>query len=1620
MAGTVDATEASLLDKIVTRCRERLPGGEGDRAAEFVRQYYALAPPDYLEDRSPLDVYGAALAHWSFAAQRAPGSAKVRVYNPQFETHGWQCSHTVVEIVSDDMPFLVDSVSMELRRQSYAIHFVLNAVLRLRRDARGQLVDVLPRDSDAEEAVQESVIHLEINRETDAAALQALRDDLRRVLGDVRAAVEDWPRMRERARALGAAMEEDVAGIEPDHRAEVRAFLEWIDDNHFVFLGYREYDVVTEDGEGGLRAVPSTGLGILRDRGGGGRSSRLTPEGRKRLHEPRLLYLTKANRRATVHRASQLDYIGVQRIDASGAVVGERRFLGLYTSSAYRASFRDIPFVRRKARRVLERAGFAPLSHNEKAVAEILETYRRDELFQISEDELFETAMGILHLGERQRVRLFVRHDVYGRFLSCLVFVPRDRYNTDTRQRIQDILQAAFGGSSVDYSARISESVLARLHVIVHVDSGELPAYDLEEIERRIVEATRLWRDDLADALMEAHGEERASDLARRYGDAFPAAYRADFVPRAAVSDLDYIERLSDRESLGMTLYRPLEAPEGFLRFKLFKSGEPILLSRAVPVFENMGVQVADERPYQVTPLGGPPVWIYDFGLSYGAGGELQADQVKEIFQDAFACVWRGSAESDGFNRLVLGARLTWREIVVLRAVCKYLRQAGVAFSQTYMARTLAANPGVASLLVELFHARFDPARSRTGKGAERLVETIEDALEDVPSLDEDRILRRFLAVVQAILRTNHYQRDDAGRLKPYLSFKLDPARVPGLPQPRPRFEVFVYSPRTEGVHLRGGAVARGGIRWSDRPEDFRTEVLGLMKAQMVKNAVIVPVGAKGGFVVKRPPAGGDRAQLAEEVKACYRTLIRGLLDLTDDLDGSEVVPPVDVVRYDGDDFYLVVAADKGTATFSDMANEIAAEYGYWLGDAFASGGSTGYDHKQMGITARGAWESVKRHFRELGTDVQSQPFSVAGIGDMSGDVFGNGMLLSRQIRLVAAFNHQHVFLDPDPDPAASHAERERLFALPSSSWSDYDEDLISEGGGVFARSAKSIKLSPQAAAALGVEPGAMTPTELIHAILAAPVDLLWNGGIGNYVKASGEAHADAGDRSNDSVRVDASELRCRVVGEGGNLGLTQLARVEYALTGGRMSTDFIDNSGGVDCSDREVNIKILLGSVVAAGDMTEKQRNELLAEMTDSVAALVLADSYSHAQALGISRAQSAAMLDAHRRFIRSLEQAGQLDRELERLPDNETLAERKAAGLGLTVPEAAILLAYSKIVVQRELIDSDVPEDPYLGGELERYFPPPLPERFGGAMGEHRLRRQIIATHITNSMVNRAGISFVFRQREETGAATADIARAYAVAREAFDARGLWHAIEELDGMVDAEVQYGMFLQLRRLVERATRWLLRNRRRPLDIAATVAQLSPGTTALAGAVPELLLDSDREALERDADQLRAAGVPDALAVRVAGLGAMFSALDVVDVAEATGLGVEDVASVYFALGNRLELHTLRERIAALERYDRWRALARGALRDELYAAHRALSAEVLQTGAPELPVRERLDAWMEQSSEPVERCLQVLADIRAAGNYDLATLSVALREIRALAHSGTEARPPLTHDVSA
>ena len=1020
-------------------------------------------------------------------------------------------------------------------------------------------------------------------------------------------------------------------------------------------------------------------------------------------------------------------------------------------------------------------------------------------------------------------------------------------------------------------------------------------------------------------------------------------------------------------------------------------------------MLENMGLKVEDESPSKIKPATGERVWLHDFGMLHD-GTELDLDRIRQRFQDAFLRVWQGDVENDGFNRLVLRAGLSWREIVILRAYCKYLRQAGVTFSQTYMESALAENSPIAKVLVRLFHVRFDPDHAGDRDDAEkRLVAEIGQALDAVANLDEDRILRSFLGVIRATLRTNYYQAAADGSSKPYLSFKFDPSLIPELPEPRPMFEIFVYSPRVEGVHLRGGPVARGGLRWSDRREDFRTEVLGLVKAQMVKNAVIVPVGSKGGFVAKALPSSGEREAVMNEVVACYRTFIRGLLDLTDNFVGGAIVPPPNLVRHDEDDPYLVVAADKGTATFSDIANGIAEEYGFWLGDAFASGGSQGYDHKKMGITAKGAWESVKRHFRERGVDTQTTEFSVVGIGDMGGDVFGNGMLLSEHIKLVAAFNHMHIFLDPDPDPAASYKERKRLFELPRSSWADYDQGVLSKGGSVYPRSAKSIELSPEVRRVLGVDAKAMTPNELIRVILKAPVDLLWNGGIGTYIKASDEVQSDAGDRANDAVRVDAAELRCKVIGEGGNLGVTQRGRIEFALKGGYVNTDAIDNAGGVDCSDHEVNIKILLNAVVADGDMTVKQRNKQLENMTDEVAALVLRNNYLQTQALSAARAQAPALLDVHSRFIEKLERDGSLDRAIEFLPSNEAIEERAAIGRGLCEPELSVLLAYCKITLFQELLDSDLSGDPVIAGELVSYFPKPLRDGFRDEMPKHRLCNEIISTNLANSMVNRVGITFAFRLSEETGAVASDIARAYTAAREVFDMENLWTQIEALDNRVPAQTQTMMLLEARKLVERASRWLLRNRPRPLDVAAAVSYFTPGVSILAGALGELVGSGSQAQLAADTEKLVAEGVPEALAVRVCGFDELLSALDIVAVATSTRRTVEEVAAVYFNLGAKLELHWLRDQIVALPRENRWQALARAALRDDLYSQTSVLTADVLRTESKENDAESRIEAWFAQNWTPVALCRQVLADLKSAGALDFSMLSVAMREIRAL-----------------
>jgi NAD-specific glutamate dehydrogenase len=1614
--------KAELIEKVVARVHEKLPRTHMSEVEAFVRRYYSPVAPEDLLDWDVLDLYGASLAHWNLLLKRPDGKPNIHVYNPQHEAHGWQSTHTIVEIVTDDMPFLVDSVRMELNRHGLTVHLIIHPIMRVARDDEGQLLRLLAAPDEANQGIDEAIMHVEVDRQTDPGYLEKLHHHLGRVLGDVRKAVEDWPKMREKLHEILAHLDQNPPPLDPEELAEACAFLKWIDSDHYVpftFLGYREYDLVSENGQDVLRIVPGSGLGILRETHRETVShsfSVLPPEVRKLARLPELLILTKSNSRTTVYRPGYEDYLGVKRFDAEGRVVGERRFIGLYAASAYNSSPRDIPILRRKVKNVFERSGLSPKGHSGRALLNILETYPRNDLFQIPEDELLEIALGILHLGQHQRTRLFMWKDPYGRFLSCLVFVPRDHFNTEVRLRMQEMLKHQFNATSVEFNVMLSESVLARLEFTVRLAPGELPEYDVRELEAQLIDATQTWQDLLKSALLGQLGEATGNRLFQRYSEAFPAGYREDFPARTAVHDIQMMEALAGSDDLGMSLYRPLEASFGWLRFKLFHLSQPMPLSDALPMLENMGVTVVDERPYEIEPAGiepagGTPVWIYNFGLTHREKPEFDATEIKEIFQDTFAKVWRGEVENDGFNRLVLGARLTWREITVLRAYCKYLRQSGLTFSQAYMEQTLSANPRIARRLVDLFNARFDPRNlSKASSHITRLTDELQEDLEAVVSLDEDRILRSFLAVIQATLRTNHFQSLRDGKPKSYLSFKFNPQLVPDLPEPRPMFEIFVYSPRVEGVHLRGGKVARGGVRWSDRREDYRTEILGLLKAQMVKNAVIVPMGAKGGFVVKRLPGGADREAVIQEVVACYRTFIRGLLDLTDNLVGGKVVPPREMVRYDADDPYLVVAADKGTATFSDFANEIAREYGFWLGDAFASGGSAGYDHKKMGITARGTWESVKQHFRELHRDSETTEFTVVGIGDMSGDVFGNATLQSRHVKLIGAFDHRHIFIDPNPDPELSFQERKRLFHLPRSSWADYEVRLISKGGGIFPRTAKSIRLSPEMKRLLSTEADVLTPNALIRLLLKAPVDLLLNGGIGTFVKASSESHAEAQDKSNDAVRIDATELCCAVVAEGGNLGFTQRSRIEYARAGGRINTDFIDNSGGVDCSDHEVNIKILLNEVVESGDMTEKQRNQLLAQMTEEIAQLVLKNTYWQSRTISLEEAQALPLLDEHLRFIRCLERAGKLDRALEHLPNDEALPERKAAGEGLTRPEISVLIAYAKNFLFEALLASDLPEDPYISREFERYFPTPLRQRFRDRLHTHRLRREIIATVVTNRMLNRMGSTFVFSLQEETGAGAADIVRAYTVAWEVFNMHGLWSDIAGLDNKVPGTVQTEMMIEGIRLIRRASLWFLRNRRRPLDVAACISQFATGAALLAEQLSDLLVPAHREALAVATKHLVEHGVPQPLAMRVVSLDALYS-MDIVEVANAMGLPVPTVAGVYFDLGERLKLHWLHEQVTALAVDNHWQQRARDALGEDVFTLQKALTREALRLEEESTSAAARVASWIIHVREPVEHCLHVFADLKTGVSPDLAMLSVALRELHNLLQASAALR---------
>jgi glutamate dehydrogenase len=1607
MATRVETHKREQIEKAAELVRAKLAGEKAANAELFVREFYAGVLEDDIQDVESEDLYGAALSLFQFAAKRPGGTLKVRAYNPRFDKHGWRSRHTVIEIVNDDMPFLVDSVTMGLNAMNLMVHLVIHPILMVKRDKAGTLIDIAAIRNGKKAGARESFMQIQVDEQSAPEALRKIEEHITHILGHVRAAVDDWRAMMQRVVDARDSLKKTPPPIEKEELDDAVAFLDWVYDNHFTFIGCRDVNIQQRGTKVAVDVAPDSGLGILRDSSleifeGLRRQGVIPRDVQEFLRKPSPILITKSSLRSTVHRPVPLDAIAVKKFDKAGTVIGEQIFVGLFTSVAYSMSPGRIPSLRRKVQEVMDRAGFDPQSHSGKSLLHVLEHFPRDELFQIDAEQLSEIAVGIVSLHERQRIALFVRRDPFERFVSAFVYVPRDRYNAALRRAFQEILCESFDGTMLNYTAQFGDETLGRVHFVIATRPGAIPDYDVRAVEARLREAARTWGDRLQEALLEHCGEEAGNRLYRRYGDAFPVGYQEQFSAATAVLDIDKIEGARDGRELGMNLYRPLEAEENELRFKIYNTGSPLSLSDILPVLENMGLKVLSEVPFDIKLRDGEAkVRMHDFAMVTSDGRAVDFEDIHDHFQESFRRIWRGDMENDGFNRLVLGAELDWREVVVLRAFYKYLRQARIPFSQEYVEQTLAGNPTLAALIAELFRIRFDPEYSGKRQDADiNTVKKIVEGLEAVSNLDEDRIIRRYLNLAQQMVRTNYFQPGENGEPKPDIAFKFDSHGIEELPLPKPLCEIFVYSPRFEGVHLRFGRVARGGMRWSDRREDFRTEVLGLAKAQQVKNAVIVPVGSKGGFVLKKAPPASDRDAYLKEGVAVYKAFVSALLDVTDNLVGDKVVPPKHVVRKDGDDPYLVVAADKGTATFSDYANEVARKYGFWLDDAFASGGSAGYDHKGMGITARGAWESVKRHFREMGHDTQSEDFTVVGCGDMAGDVFGNGMLRSPHIRLIGAFNHMHIFIDPSPDGPKSLQERQRLFDKPRSSWSDYDPKLIALGGGVFERSAKSIAITAEMKKLFDIGADRLTPNELIHAMLLAEVDLLWFGGIGTYIKSSMEDHADVGDRANDALRVDGKDLRCKVLGEGANLGATQLGRIELAQKGGRLNTDFIDNSAGVDTSDHEVNIKIALGDVVQRGDMTLKQRDTLLAAMTDEVAALVLRHNYQQTQALSVAQSYGSARLDEQQRMMRLLERADLLNRQIEFLPDDEEIAQRQTARQGLTRPELSVLLAYAKNVTYTQLLESDLPDDPKLEMDLLRYFPDPIREKYPDAINRHRLRREIIATVVTNSMINRVGPTFVSEMQNKTGMDAPEIARAYTIVREVFGLRDLWNDIEALDNKIPAEAQIKMLRETGRTLERMTPWFLRNGEHPLEISRYMDEYGAGVEVLRKNLDALMAPDQMAETRGRAAAFAVPGVPKELADQVGHLKAMSTACDIIRIARGVGRSVEEVGETYFLLGSRFHLEWLRHNANVLTPENPWYQMALGAIIEDLWGTQGDLTARVLGNGGCG---KAAVEGWSGQRKESVGRVEDLIAELTQHGSLDLAMLTVANRELRGL-----------------
>ncbi|MCZ4372648.1 NAD-glutamate dehydrogenase [Vibrio diazotrophicus] len=1594
-----------LLEKVYQLIQDKLEQKQQPLVTQLAQHLFSNVSQDDLAERNESDLYGAVVSLWHHICEKKSDDYSVRVFNPTVSRHGWESTHTIVEIVVPDGPFHVDSIKMALSRLDLTAHLMLNGPTQIDRDDKGAIKSI----NNGEGPLQ-SLFHIEVDRLSNKAEMKTLQDELLEILLDTALVVKDWKPMVNKLDQVISQLEANVDRLpESDRFQETMAFLRWLGDHNFTFMGYKEYDLVEIEGDTTLRPTEEAGLGLFSqsDRVRSVKLSEFSDSARLEAKKAYLLILTKGNKQSRIHRPAYTDYIGIKKFDENGKVVGEHRFTGLYTSAVYNQAVQSIPLIREKVERILSASRYRVGSYAYKALHNILENYPRDELLQATEEELLEVGMGVVQMQDRDLLRLFVRKDPFGRFFSCMVYVTKERYNTELRRQTQRIFKQYFGcEQEVEFTTYFSESPLARTHYIVRVDNNNMDV-NVKKIEQNLMEASTTWDDRLSEAIVANCGESKGLPLSKQYLHAFPRSYKEDVMPASAVADIERLEALNEENKLGMLFYRPQEETKDSkaVRLKLYHRDEPIHLSDVMPMLENLGLRVIGESPYEVIKSNGQVYWILDFSMLHKSENQVDLREARDRFQQAFAAIWYGDLESDGFNRLVLGASLTGREVSILRAYARYMRQVGFPFSQQYIEDTLSHYPDVAKGLVDLFVRRFDPKHKGAQKGQTELINKITEQLDHVESLDDDRIIRRYMEMILATYRTNYYQLDEDKQPKPWLALKMKPKEIPEIPAPVPAFEIFVYAPDIEGVHLRGGKVARGGLRWSDRQEDFRTEILGLVKAQQVKNTVIVPVGAKGGFVCKKQYLYNTRDEIFAEGQRCYKRFIRALLDVTDNIVEGDLVAPVSVVRHDEDDPYLVVAADKGTATFSDLANSVSAEYNFWLGDAFASGGSNGYDHKAMGITAKGGWESVKRHFREIGIDCQTTDFTAVGVGDMAGDVFGNGMLLSKHIRLQCAFNHLHIFIDPTPDAASSWEERNRLFNLPRSSWEDYNPKLISKGGGIFSRKAKSITLTPEIQKMLGTKKGSVAPNELIKMILCMEVDLLWNGGIGTYVKSSRETHTDVGDRANDALRIDGRDLNAKIVGEGGNLGMTQLGRVEYALKGGRVNTDFVDNVGGVDCSDNEVNIKIFLNGLVANGDMTIKQRNQVLESMEDEVGAIVIEDAYVQSESISVTEQQGVAVVKEQIRFIHQLEKAGHLDRALEYIPDDETLLEREKLGQGLTRPELSVLVAYGKMVLKDELACEEIANDEFHAQQLMQYFPTELRRNYSQHMQNHPLRAEIIATALANQMVNEMGCNFVTRLQEETGSNAVDITNAYAAAREIYKLGSVLEEVRKLDNKADALTQYEVMFHVRRTLRRLSRWLLRNRPGKQSVRDLIELYKADVEAIANKLDDVLVAEEVEEHNVMAKAWIDKGIEPKLANYVARLSSLHSVLDISTVAKEKQRTVEQTAKLYFNLGDRLSLHWFLKQINNQATDNNWQVLARAAFREDLDWQQRQLTAQVLncECASGELDVIKALDEWMEANSVSLHRWENILNEFKVGTVHEFAKFSVALRELMLL-----------------